>query len=450
MNLGELKNKTILLFGKSRAFSSEEFESQLKHHGINLVKEYSDDVLLSIDGKMMTPYEQNASDELYESKKTTSINIDIFETELAKEIDEDTLLMSLKLSHDKDRLKSFLQNTAISDNLFLRLLKLYSWNGEDFFENDDNRDVTAALISRFYENIERNHNVQYATLGLMHLVVQCKSEKLIDAIATLEPVIKSLNTTTKNANYNIVTSIATHHLTPLNVLKILIKKSNTYVKTLIALRKDCDEVMQNVLYEDGDEDVLLSLSQNSSLDKNIAKSLIKDDKYIKNIAKYITLDDELFDILVKLNKVELAQNESILHHMQEHLISLHNEDVKLALASNTHIDESTILELVSEGSLGISLAVYANIRTPKDNLESAYANPANHQALAYNESTPKEILLKLANSEDEEVLMELAKNISTPIEVLYQLQLDSRFQRAVKENSSFGKHIQTENIGWEV
>ena len=51
-------------------------------------------------------------------------------------------------------------------------------------------------------------------------------------------------------------------------------------------------------------------------------------------------------------------------------------------------------------------------------------------------------------SKDIEVLLALAKNENTPVDVLYQLQLDSRLERSVKENPSFGKHIQTDNIGW--
>ena len=153
----------------------------------------------------------------------------IFEKELAKYIDTDTLLMSLKLSHDKDRLKSFLQNSTISDELFFKLLKMYSWSKEDFFENDDNRDVSAALILRFYQNIERNHNVQYATSGLMHLIVQTNREELIEAISELEPLQKSFDSDKKSANYNILSSIAIHVNAPKNVLKSFIKKSDSLI-----------------------------------------------------------------------------------------------------------------------------------------------------------------------------------------------------------------------------
>ena len=77
---------------------------------------------------------------------------------------------------------------------------MYSWSGEDFVENDDNRDVSAALILRFYKNIERNHNVQYATLGLMHLLLQTHKQELVELIAGLEPVQKSFNKNSTKVN----------------------------------------------------------------------------------------------------------------------------------------------------------------------------------------------------------------------------------------------------------
>ena len=120
MKLKDLKNKTILLFGKSRAFSEDEFLSQMKFHNIDVVKEFNSDVVMVVDGKMMTPPQQIQSDKLYEEHKELEfISIDALEEELAKGLDADTLLMSLKLSRDKDRLKNFIKNSAIPDELFL-------------------------------------------------------------------------------------------------------------------------------------------------------------------------------------------------------------------------------------------------------------------------------------------------------------------------------------------
>jgi len=388
MNLKELENKSILLFGKSRAFSPEEFSSQMKFHKINVVKEFNEEVVLLVDGRMMTPYEQNASDELYEQKKAEACSVDVLEKELAKNIDEDTLLMSLKLSHDKERLKSFLQNPMLSDALFFRLLKMYDWNNEDFFENDDNRDVSAAFIGRFYENIERNHNVQYATTGFIHLVSQAKSTQLLQVISSLEPI-----------------------------------SFHPKIKASIAMSIYSDEAMQKKFFKEDEFTILEALSFNKNLSENLVKEFLNNKQFILNVARNRILDENLFELL-KDYPVSLAMNESLTSQMQKKLLELKNRDINYALSLNNNLEENTIKTLLEIDDEKIRLSLYENSSTPSDILTEAYKSPENHMALA--------------------------KNENTPIELLYQLQLDSRYERHVKTNAAYGKHIQSENIGWLV
>jgi len=392
MNLEELQNKKILLFGKSRAFSMDEFASQLKFHKIEISSEFDEDVALVVDGKMMTPYEQNSSDALYEShsknKNVDFISIDVLEKELAGHIDANTLLMSLKLSRNKERLKSFLQNSMIDDELFFKLLKMYSWGGEDFFENDDNRDVSAAIILRFYQNIERNHNVQYATTGFMHLVAQTTNPQLLRAVLLLEPI-----------------------------------KYNPKIQYAIAMNTQCDDEMQELLFKTDNPDVLEALSQNSNLKPALIEEFLKDEKLGKNVAKNIKVTEELFE-LFKTNKIGLALNESLTLQMQKELLSYGDEKISYALALNNGIDEEVLHLLLKSKNEEIKSAIYENKKTPTSILEEAYKNG--------------------------QYCQEIAKNENTPVEILYQLQLDSRYARAVMENPAFGRHVQQENIGWEV
>lgn len=391
MNLKELKEKSILLFGKSRAFSGDEFESQLKFHKIKLSSEVDDSVALVVDGRMMTPYEQNESDALYERKTDALefISIDVLEKELAKHIDADTLLMSLKLSKNRERLKSFIQNPILNDELFFRLLKMYSWSDKDFFENDDNRDVSAALISRFYENIERNHNVQYATTGIFHLVGQTKSVVLLRAISLLEPI-----------------------------------KFHPKIECAIAMSPECDEELQEYFFKKAkNHRVIEALSLNENLKPSFAVEFLRDVELGKNVAKSIKLTDELFN-LCKNQKIDLALNETLTLKMQEELFALGDEKVNCALALNDNLHQKILNMLLKSTNKNILSSIYANKAAPTEILQAAYKNG--------------------------EYLEELAKNENTPIEILYQLQLDSRYERAVKTNAGFGRHIQIENIGWEV
>ena len=441
MNLEELRDKSILLLGKPRAFNNEEFIKEIEFYNINLASEYNEDVVMVVDGKMMTPYEQNKSDELYElhSKELEFISIDTLERELVKHINPNTLLMSLKLSKDKERLKSFIQNSCISDELFLKLLSIYSWGGENFFDNNDNRDVSAAIILRFYKDIERNHNVEYATSGFVHLISQSDNPALLQSIAKLEPL---------HLNYNILSALATNSSTPKSVIDMLIKKADTQLKVLIAIREDIDEDSLNLLFESGEDEVLESLSCNKNLPKNIVEKLIEDKKYTSNLAKYQKLDDELFSIFVKNNPADLAQNSSISYEMQKKLLELDSDEVLISLASNISVDSRIIDELLDSFVDEVKFALYANESTPKKNLEKVYENPLSRVYLAGNENTPAHILEKLSSESDIEILKSLAKNKNTPVSILYQLQLDARLARAVKENPAFSEHIQSENLGW--
>ena len=384
MNLKSIKK--ILLFGKSRAFSEDEFMAQLKAHKIELTREYSEDVSLIVDGRMMKPSEQQYSDALYEEKGLQSVSIDLLERALAASMDASTLLMSLKLSGDKKRLKSFIENSMIPDALFFKLIKMYSWSGEDFFENDDNRDVSAAFISRFYENIERNHNVQYATTGFIHLVNQAKSSELLNAIYELEPM-----------NFH------------------------PKIQMAIAMSSYIDAAMQERLFKNGTPFLHEALSFNKELKLSLVQELISEVVFGENMAKSIVLDDEKFMLLRDFD-VDLALNETLTLEMQQKLLALEKDDVKLSLASNNSLHSSLIESLLNEKDIKLQERLHQNSAMPVALLEAAYKNGIYH--------------------------LELAKNESTPIEILYQLQLDSRYERAVKTNASFGKHIQSENIGW--
>lgn len=386
MNLQDFYKKTVLLFGKPRAFNAEEFSSQMHSHKIEVADELRDEIEVIIEGRMMTPYEQNRVDELYEMQKYTFISIDELEKLLAETIDADVLLMSLKLTRNKERLKSFLQNSAINDALFFRLLSMYSWSGEDFFENDDNRDVSAAFIGRFYENIERNHNVQYATTGFVHLISQTKNSELLSVMASLEPIMLHPD-----------------------------------MEVAIALSPYCNKAMQEKFFKQKKPKVLAALARNANLATSLVEEFLKDADLAAAVAKNIELTPELFTLL-KSHVTLLALNETLTHVMQKELLELGEKKVLYALCLNHSLDAQIAEKLLEMADEEMKMALYENSATSQEILLEAYKDAKYHGALA--------------------------KNENTPVEILYQLQLDSRYERFVKTNAAFGRHIQSENIGW--
>lgn len=449
MNLKSLNNKTIFLLGKSRAFDKDEFTSQLNLHNISLLQEVVDNMpplAFIVEGRMITPYEQIISDDFYAKKLAQFVSIDVIEKLLAENINEDSLLMGLKLSRDKERLLAFLKNSALKDSFFLRLLKLYNFNGEDFFENDENRDVSAALIERFYKNIERNHNVQYATLGLMHLVGQSESLELLETLFLLEPLQKTLHSQEKNTNHSILLSLIKHPKASENILEKTVAKGNIELQREVALREDISAKLQEQLYKTNNPLILEALAYNPNLDKKLLELFIKDENHIRIIVTCHRLSDEIFELFYSKNKEDLANNIYLNKEMQNKLYNTKDKNILEALAKNENLDSELLEQMFTDKKLLKYL--YTNPKIPKEKLFEALKDKEWHKALAKNPNSPKELLSELSSSDDALVLTALAKNIKTPIECLYQLHLDSRFERLVKENPSFGIHIQTNNIGW--
>jgi hypothetical protein len=414
MNYGELAGKSVLLLGKTRSLREAEFEKLLKLHGIGLAKTFTDGMALVVEGRMMNPIEQNESERLYEEKAAPIVAVEGLEEWLCRSIEPNRLMMSLKLSRDQERLVDFLKNPYITDELFYKLLKLYDWQNEGLFDNDRNRDVTASVIGRFYVDLDRNHNVQYAMSGLAHLIEQYGTGELIEAIAELSPIARELKTPYDASLRGVLDAMALHPETPEKIVRALMNER----AELLACREPL--ALETELLELDNERVNALLAQNPSLSSQSADRL--EAEYPVLIAAHTPLSPERFARLMSEYSAALGANRSLTLPMQERLLTLANAEVFESLASNP--------------------ATTAVI------LDKLYADARYHPYLAANPSMDKKRLEELSLSSNAEVLLALAVNPSTPIEVLYQLSLDRRFERSVKTNSAFGKHIQTHNIGW--
>jgi hypothetical protein len=444
MKLENIKDQKIYLLGKSRSFDTDEFFYQLHENGIIIEKNYNDTCKLIVEGRLMTPYEQNEFDAFYEmGLKERFCTIDELEKVLIENIDEDVLLMSLKLSHDKERLLSYIKNSQINNQLFLKLIALYDWQNEGFFENDQNRDVSASLISRFYENIERNHNVQYATLGLMHLVEQSRDPALIEAIANLEPLKKG---EADASLYPIFVSLAKNSACVDGVLKVLLKKDILELKSIIASREGLSQNLQNLLYNLHDEKVCRLLSENRELSHGLVEKL--KENHADSIAKNILLDEEMFRGFADTHLLFLASNSSLTPSMQKEVLNLGDKEVLRALCANISLERSIAQQIweMEDGDLqDVLLGVQPLC---EEYFYEVSSNKRFHLSLAKNANTPVKILEQLSKESDFELLKALCQNSATPISILYELRLDRRLERIVAENENFTNHIKSENIGW--
>ncbi|MCX6075124.1 MAG: hypothetical protein NTY39_12440 [Campylobacterales bacterium] len=414
MNYEELFGKSILLLGKTRSLNGIEFETLLKLHSITVEKSFTEGVSLIVEGKLMNPLEQNEGERLYELRAAPIVDITSVEKWLCTSIDPNRLLMSLKLSRDAQRLVDFIKNPYITDELFFKLLKLYDWQGEGLFDNDRNRDVTAAIIGRFYIDLERNHNVQYAMSGLAHLVEKYGNGELITAISQLSPIAKELKNPNDPTLKGVLDAIALHSDTPESLLRHLLKER----ANLIAYREPL--ALEKELLALDDETIQKSLAQNITLSQEGADLLEK--KYPEFISRFTPLDEVRFERLLPQNGVYLASNISLNEAMQQRLMAMKSEIIFSALAQNP----SLLLE----------------------HMEKLFALNQFDGELATNTSLSSYHLQKLYERGEDKTFKALSVNIATPVDILYQLSLDQRYERGVKTNAVFGKHIQTTNIGW--
>ncbi|MDD5051884.1 MAG: hypothetical protein PHO27_04010 [Sulfuricurvum sp.] len=412
MNYEDLSGKSILVLGKTRALNTEEFDTLLKLHKIERVGSYNDQIALVIEGRMMNPYEQAESARLYEMQSTPIVELSGFEEWLCQSIEPNRLLMSLKLSRNQERLVDFLQNPYITDELFFKLLKLYDWQNEGLFDNDANRDVTASIIGRFYEDLDRNHNVQYAMSGLAHLIERYGNAQLIEAVTQLSPIAREIKNPSDRSYSGVLDTIALHPDTPEPLLRQLMAERSELLARRIPLLLEEELLKIEKLHP--------ILAQNESLSHQGTQLLA--DTAGELLAKHSVLDEVWFERFFPLYPVQLASNPTLSELMQETLMQSGNDEVVNVLASNRALSPSRSTYLYTLNRFSAALA----------------ANP----------SLPDKILEELFQRNDPSVLGALAANPSTPIEILYQLSLDQRFERSVKTNPTFGKHIQTHNIGW--
>jgi len=195
------------------------------------------------------------------------------------------------------------------------------------------------------------------------------------------------------------------------------------IKAAIAMSTYSDEEMQKRFFKEDDYKILEALSLNKNLSEDLVKEFLNKKQFILNVARSRTLNEKLFELLQDY-PASLAMNESLSSKMQKELLDLKSSEINYALSLNNNLEENSIRTLLELDNEEIRLSLYENNSTPSDILKEAYKNSDNHMALA--------------------------KNENTPIEILYQLQLDSKYERAVKTNAAYGKHIQSENIGWLV
>jgi len=174
--------------------------------------------------------------------------------------------------------------------------------------------------------------------------------------------------------------------------------------------------------------------------------MFKDESIATTGYAYIRLDETRFEKGVDSHADALAANPSLTMAMQQRLFGLKDPAIASAIAANPSVEIADALMATNDAEVLCALA--ANPAVEPAQLEILAETGTCGASLAANPSAPAHLLERLYDGGDTDVLGALAANPSTPVAILQQLQLDSRFERAVRSNEAFGRYIQRENIGW--
>ncbi len=436
---------TVLFLGRVTHFTPEELCFFLEEQGMVYADRYEgQEVALLVLSSLLTPQEEQISYDLYDAG-IPDVTLEQFERYYTQHLKPQTLLMSLKLSQDQDRVQRLLGNEAFEDHFFLKLFEMFDWGGEGIHERDENRDVTISFVKRFFRpDGFRDPAMVYAPTTVMIIAKDSSDPKVLEAILTMpNHEIKTSRYEQKKPK-NLKEAVAFNpHIATATIRKLLAYNDPSIDYFLASNSALLAEDLERI-YQRADTQTKQMMAHNALLPESLFGKLLEEDVAVQqsllsyqpidlrrleqvilhpqiayigangSIAKYLpqllALEHEALDRVLAANGAVAAEYQELLYHR-------HGEDIAAALASNSALDERMAWELYRQ------------------------EQPEIIAALAANPSTPREILDSLCEREERTLNRCLAANPSVDLYWLRQFQLDTSLVRILAENETYGKSI---------
>ncbi|MEA1954752.1 MAG: hypothetical protein U9O24_10220 [Campylobacterota bacterium] len=445
--LSSSRGKEFLFLGREGLFTKEEIARFLKKNGIGMTKYLEEGVVATIEHGRLNPVEEDISNDAYDAK-IPSFSLETFEKLLSEGINNDELLMVIKLSNDQNRIFRLLGNENISEDLFVKLLAMYKWHDEE--EDDRNDRDTIMYTLRRYIDIKPNEaDLLYSYLTLRRLATEATNPKLLLALigfqnfeflirgkekVTLRETIARNRYLDKELILKLVSfrelkidiALASNPAVALSLLEKLLAKESVKINEALATNKNIDDKIFDTLLSKEDNVVqLLLLSQAINLG---------------HLARIDThaLDANLF--------ATLGANKYLECDVIDLLIGRDNEELTKHLAQNDTLDVVQLQKIYAKGVMSSFEYLAVNPSSSVEMLEMLYEKydePAIHIALAHNKSTPEAILRALFERDEFEIYKSMASNSSLPMELLDILKVDTRLQNELAKNEIFVKEYET-------
>jgi hypothetical protein len=437
--LENAKGKKLLFLGKEGIFTDKEIERFLKPYGVTMTRYLDDDVAGVVEHHRLNPVEEDISNDAYD-RKLPLYKLTEFEELMSGQIDDDALLMAIKLGNDQERLIRLLGNEHLSDALFVRLLKLYRFNEEEE-DNRQDRDVIMYTLRRYIEIKPNEEDLLYSYLTLRRLATEAEDPKLLEALMQFPDFTFLIRGKEK---ITLKETIARNPVLSPEVIRKLLSLRSPKIDAALAGNPGVPtEILKQLVTRD-DIRTAMALATNPGIDDLLFGALLEKDERVVS----------LLLLRQKIDRGRLAQVEAASPAPELFAILGANEqlesDVVITLFEKA---EPSLLESLSQNhrvASGILEEIYQmdeqryfyplahNPSTPVWILETLYEeNPEDKAlciALAHNPSVPEKILRELFSRENFEINRGLATNASLPVELLDTLKLDTRLQNELAQN----------------
>jgi len=436
---------TVLFLGRVTHFSPEELSSFLEDQGMVYADRYEgQEVTLLVLSSLLTPQEEQISYDLYDAG-IPDVTLEQFERYYTQHLKPQTLLMSLKLSQDQDRLQRLLGNEAFEDHFFLKLFGMFDWGGEGIHECDANRDVTISFVKRFFRpDGFRDPAMVYAPTTVMIIAKDSADPQVLEAILTMpNHEIKTSRYEQKKPK-NLREAVAFNpHISTAAIRKLLAYNDQSIDYFLASNPVLSAEDLKRI-YQRADTQTKQMMAHNERLPETLFETLLQEEVAVQqSLLSHQPIDSRRLERVISHPQIAyLGLNESIAEHLPR-LLALKHEALDRALAANGAVSAEYQKRLYQRYDKGIAPFLAANPSISADMAETLYAIGISEvqEALAANPATPKEILDRLCEREDHKLNRYLAANPSVDLYWLRQFQLDTSLVRTLAENPTYGADI---------
>ena len=436
--------KKLLLLGKEQIFTQKEIARFLKRFKVTPVKYLEEGVVGVIENHRLNPVEEDISNEAYE-QKLPIYKLSVFEQLLSEEIDDDALLMAIKLGNDQERIVRLLGNEHLSNALFVSLLKLYTFHTEEE-DNRQDRDVIMFTLRRYIDIKPNEEDLLYSYLTLRRLATEATDPELLKALLyfpNFEFLIRGREKVTLQK-----TIARNPFIDEETVRKLLATRKVAVARALAGNSVISNEVQKYLLSQD-DEAIDMALAVNNTIDKTIFDALLtRGNEAVSLLLIHQPIDASRFE-KVRKSGIDAEQyallgaNEMLDTDVIESLAAMENKALWQMLAGNKTIPVQVLASLYEKGGREVYLALAKNPAVPEAILESLYERAADDTemlaALAHNPSLPDAKLRALFERDNFEINRGLATNAALPPELLDVLKIDTRLQNELAQNEQLAK-----------